>query len=161
MTLTNFIKKRKSRTTGATKIPYICPVCAKVFTSKNGIVRKYCSRDCSNISRKGAHHSPETEFKKGSKGKLCAAYKHGKSNELHLLRGSLELINWRSNIFKRDKYTCRLCNKVGGQLEAHHLRSFAYNATLRTDISNGITTCKKCHKGIHKRCGYQKEEVMI
>ncbi len=61
------------------------------------------------------------------------------------LRCTGEYKEWRSSVFERDCYTCQLCFKRGGYLEAHHIVCFISNPELRTDIQNGCTLCKKCH----------------
>ncbi len=65
-------------------------------------------------------------------------------------RNSQAYIKWRTTVFERDKYTCAICGKVGGELNAHHIRPFATNEKLRLDVDNGITLCKECHKRVHK-----------
>lgn len=66
-------------------------------------------------------------------------------------RLSPDYINWRILVFERDNYTCQVCKQVGGNLNAHHIKSFAKYKNLRTDVNNGITLCEKCHKAVHKR----------
>jgi hypothetical protein len=58
---------------------------------------------------------------------------------------------WRENVFERDKFTCQQCGQVGGDLHAHHLKSFADYPELRFVESNGQTLCVKCHREVHKR----------
>jgi len=53
--------------------------------------------------------------------------------------------DWRKAVFERDKYTCQECGQVSGYLQAHHIKPFAYFKELRTELSNGITLCRKCH----------------
>lgn len=57
---------------------------------------------------------------------------------------------WRKAVFKRDNYTCQLCNKRGYKLNAHHKKSWKKYINKRFDIHNGITLCIKCHKNIHR-----------
>lgn len=65
-----------------------------------------------------------------------------------------EYIQWRNEVFNRDSYTCQVCNKHGGTLNAHHIESFSDNPELRTALSNGITLCEECHKNFHHQYGY-------
>lgn len=63
---------------------------------------------------------------------------------------------WRSKVFKRDRYTCQLCEKVGGYIEAHHIKLKSVNPELTFILTNGITLCGKCHKMIHKDDSYKR-----
>lgn len=67
---------------------------------------------------------------------------------------------WRDKVYKRDKYTCKKCGKVGSRLHADHIKQFALILkenkilTLKQallckglwNISNGRTLCIPCHK---------------
>jgi hypothetical protein len=58
---------------------------------------------------------------------------------------------WRTAVFTRDDFTCQVCGHRGGQLEAHHIKSWAKFPELRYVVSNGKTTCKEpCHKILNK-----------
>lgn len=61
---------------------------------------------------------------------------------------------WRDQVFFRDDYTCLVCFKKGGKLNAHHLDSYAKNKDGRDNLENGICLCKDCHVLYHKSCGY-------
>ena len=50
----------------------------------------------------------------------------------------------RDEIFKRDKYTCQVCDRVGGELELDHIMNVARGGT--DDDSNLRTICTACHK---------------
>ena len=69
------------------------------------------------------------------------------------LRNSKKYKKWRLKVFKRDDYTCTHCGKRGGNLNAHHIKSFANCPDLRFKLENGITLCKKCHKKEHSTGG--------
>jgi len=84
-------------------------------------------------------------FNSGSKSHF---WKGGITPKNIIERNSLEYSQWRISVFERDKYTCQICKKVGGSLEAHHIKSFSQYKELRFDIDNGITLCKKCHSEV-------------
>lgn len=81
----------------------------------------------------------------------------GKNNTPPWLRGKKEQRNstkyrqWRTAVFERDNYICQDCGQRGGNLNAHHLKSFKNYPRQRYVISNGITLCEKCHRLRHKR----------
>ena len=99
----------------------------------------------------------------------CPAWKGGFTPIVANIRGSIKYISWRSNVFMRDNFTCQKCGQVGGELEAHHIKSFSKliqevkkylpllslyeGAMIYTplwDLKNGITLCKKCHRRIKR-----------
>lgn len=61
---------------------------------------------------------------------------------------------WRLKVFEKSNYICQKCRHRGGVLHAHHIESFATSTlALRTEVSNGITFCKKCHRRFHHKYG--------
>lgn len=54
---------------------------------------------------------------------------------------------WRFGVFKRDQWTCVLCQGRGKELNAHHIIRWADAPQLRYVNSNGVTLCKDCHEG--------------
>lgn len=66
-------------------------------------------------------------------------------------RSSKEYAEWRKAVFMRDGFTCQICGKVGGGLNAHHIKRWSTNVDERYQISNGITLCKECHKKVHRK----------
>lgn len=73
-------------------------------------------------------------------------YKGGVSPINKIIRGSLEYKLWRESVFKRDNYTCVWCGKRGVELNADHIKPFAFYPELRFAIDNGRTLCVPCHK---------------
>lgn len=71
------------------------------------------------------------------------------------LRKTPQYAEWRTAVFERDGYRCAICGKVGGRLNAHHIKPFARYPDLRLDIDNGITLCEECHKEVHRKKGKQ------
>ena len=100
---------------------------------------------------KGNKHSlGKTAWNKGLKG-FGAGPKHpcwkGGITPLHqTIRHSLEYREWRRAVFQRDNYTCVECGDDRGRnLEADHIKPFAFFPDLRFDVSNGRTLCHDCH----------------
>lgn len=77
------------------------------------------------------------------------------------VRHCLKYKYWIKAVFERDNYTCVLCTKKGGNLEAdHYPKNFCQimlDNNIKTlakanecselwDINNGRTVCMKCHK---------------
>jgi len=76
--------------------------------------------------------------------KWCT-WRGGVSTKNQLVRHSLEYRLWRESVFKRDAFRCVIC-KVGGKLNADHIKRFSDYPELRFSIDNGRTLCEKCHR---------------
>lgn len=63
--------------------------------------------------------------------------------------GCAEYERWRTAVYKRDNYTCQMCDVRGGTLNAHHIKGWAKYPHLRFVVSNGITLCEGCHDILH------------
>lgn len=121
---------------------------------------------CLNTGRthfkKGISGSPQTQFKKGRtsywKGKKNPHFaginnpkwKGGVTPEHLKVRWSVEMKNFRKEIFERDDYTCKACGRRSKQgdkviLNIHHIKPFAIYKELRFDKDNVITLCIECH----------------
>jgi replicative DNA helicase Mcm len=59
--------------------------------------------------------------------------------------------NWVKSVIIRDK-VCQCCG-LDKHLEAHHLFGYKENQDLATNINNGVTLCKFCHKKYHSIYG--------
>lgn len=57
----------------------------------------------------------------------------------------------REKVFKRDNFTCVVCNSKGGSLQAHHICSWKYYPELRYDQTNITTVCITCHNRYHSQ----------
>lgn len=122
----------------------------------------------------GKHHTKETRRKlsearigqsmseeirkkisESTKGEKSHFWKGGITPKNEIIRHSIEYRLWREAVYKRDDYTCRMCNKKGGRLHPHHLWDFAKFPELRFAINNGMTLCLKCHGKLHGRKFYK------
>ena len=61
---------------------------------------------------------------------------------------------WSQQTMIRDDFTCQICNKHGGNLNAHHLNGWNAFPEQRFDVDNGVTLCTDCHKEFHSEYGY-------
>lgn len=107
-----------------------------------------------------------SEIKKGSKNPMygITGAKHPKYDpnlsEIERIKKRInnDKYDWRLSIFKRDKFTCQVCqDSQGGNLVAHHLNCYKYFPEERWDISNGVTLCNACHREFHKKYGYNNK----
>lgn len=152
-------------------IPSRTGVKAKHYRIKNMVAfKKVCSMGgkASPTKFKKGHKVPQKcidilrENSKKQRGKNHPNWKGGISKERDKIRFSEEGKFWRSEIFKRDNYTCVLCNSRGDMLNAHHIKRWADNSLLRLDLNNGITLCRKCHLLTHfKEKQYEKLFIRI
>lgn len=85
-----------------------------------------------------------SESKKGAKSYM---WRGGLTEINAKIRNSWEYKEWRKAVYKRDNWTCVLCNTKGkGNLNADHIKPFSTFIELRFDINNGRTLCVDCHK---------------
>lgn len=85
--------------------------------------------------------------KERRRGENSNFWKGGITSEYERIRKSSDSATWRKSVFERDNYTCQLCgDDQGGNLQAHHLKSFSDHKELRFDPDNGQTLCVTCHR---------------
>jgi hypothetical protein len=68
-------------------------------------------------------------------------------------RRKFDYLGFSIKVFKRDDFTCQLCNGTNLELNAHHLNGFDNFPDQRFDMDNLITLCKSCHDNFHDQCG--------
>ncbi len=131
-----------------------CIKCGKPLSSRNAQLCKSCAHKGKKINK------PRTEeYRKkistARRGKWLREnnpnWKGGTSGKDKLVRSSLEYIIWRSEVYKRDGWACRLCGiKCNNKnITAHHLKLFSEFPELRFVVDNGITLCRSCHMKLH------------
>ena len=128
------------RSTFPEKIP--CIMCgirvSKTPSAMRKAPRTYCSHTCMGEHRKTLMLGKDNPFWKG-----------GRDSEAQRTRRTAEYREWRSKVLERDGFKCQVCEEVGGELHAHHIKAFADYPELRLDPNNGITLCHSCHKDLH------------
>ncbi len=90
-----------------------------------------------------AHIGKKTPWNSGEK---CHLWRGGKTPLNKQIRRSIEYKIWRRAVFERDNFTCVWCKERGVELNADHIKPFAYYPELRFAIDNGRTLCVSCHR---------------
>lgn len=125
------VSKYKSK---ISKRLYTCKMCNSEFHNIPSYGKNiFCSKAC---------------FGKYNSGKRSASWKGGIKKEKDR-RKSYECVQWKKDVLIRDNFTCRLCKLRGGSLVPHHILFYSDFVEYRSNIMNGITLCKDCHKRAH------------
>lgn len=95
--------------------------------------------------RQASLKSPARYYWLGKTGEQSANWKGGITPRFHHPNNK-EYTEWRSEVFKRENWKCRINNKdCRGQIQAHHILSWRDFPELRYDVNNGITLCQAHH----------------
>lgn len=130
------------------KIKTKCDECGKEIILTPSIYNRnknhYCSARCQRIG-----------YSKRYSGENSPRFNPDLDKESRITyRRGLPINLWRTEVFKRDNYTCKCCGTTkSGVFNAHHIYDYKNFEEYRTDIDNGITLCTKCHKLFHKEYG--------
>ena len=146
-----------------------CEICKKTYQKTKYYALRYKGR-CASCAIKLALDNPKSKAKLSEHGKNIVAKMGGKipnakhftsermsgsnnwnwnggtSSEHDKVRGTIEILRWKKAVLKYDNYTCVVCRTKGVQFEIDHIKPFSLYPNLRTDINNGRTLCKPCHK---------------
>lgn len=136
-------------------------VLKKTEKRKRGYVVWLCKCDCGKYVHRTVKELQSKESIGcgcGRTGVTCTRYNHNMTHYERVkgryLRGELTLKKWRSSVYERDGYTCRVCGgSESGTLNAHHLDGWNWCIEKRFKVSNGVTLCQTCHAGFHKEYG--------
>lgn len=142
-------KKKGKDSPKYSQVDAICDWCGKKFKSYKSTASKarFCSLQCRN--------DWQSDMMKGSK---HYNWKGGKTEKRHLDMISREYKAWRRAVFQRDHYTCQICgDNRGGNLRAHHIKSYSEHPELKHDVENGVTLCEKCHIKVHSKLDIQSD----
>lgn len=135
-----------------------CELLETTYQDSRTAMKYRCS--CGNISKINF-----SSFQNGNRCMKCGAKKRSGINncnynpyitdeereERKSRTSDLHYQRWRKKVFRRDDYICQKCLIRGGNLNAHHIASWANNKKLRLKKSNGITFCENCHNEFHKK----------
>lgn len=135
------ISSKKSSETQRTGSYKNCKNCNKEFYAHITSTRKYCSKKC-----QGEHMIGEKSCRWAG-GINARPYKHLKTKAYR---------DWRTEVFKRDNYTCQDCGNTKEFLHGHHIKSYTKFKELRHEVSNGLTLCIKCHIEYHRNTRIKK-----
>ena len=143
---------------------HICEDCGKQYFSGNK--NSHICKDCNSkkLGKLGAKILGSIDWS-GENNPMFGVHRFGKDNPNYkewlteedrinrrLIDGYTTFI---SECLKRDNYTCQRCgDSRGGNLQVHHKDGYNWCKEKRTDINNGITFCKDCHKEFHTIYGY-------
>jgi len=122
------------------KIRRICLMCGNIY------YKKQCQADSIVCSAK-CGHAYKSKYLVGEK---SACWKGGITPINKKIRASDEFVNWRNAVYAKYGYACAKCGDKE-KIHAHHIIPFCVDESLRFDISNGITLCKRCHINEHIR----------
>ena len=130
----------------------ICQTCQNIFKQKWN-TQKYCSKICywkvSNKDKIGIKRPLwlREKLREIHLGEKNLMWRGGVSSTRLRQINTREYRDWRNMVFERDNYTCQICSKRGGRLEADHIIPWFINKEKRFDLNNGQTLCRiPCHK---------------
>lgn len=132
-------------------IRWICECeCGNITIVVGSSLKNLNTTSCGCYNRERSKEVNSQIHRIGLSGANNPAWKGGVSDKNSLIRNSSSMVIWRKAVFERDKYSCQKCgDDRGGNLRAHHIKNFATNESLRTDVNNGITLCENCHIEFH------------
>lgn len=129
-----------------------CYICNSSFHAKPSVLQqgkqKYCSKRCRTVGKRRNMLGKNTGERPYFKGNGNPNWRGGITPQNRLGRSGAQYREWRKAVFERDNYTCKNCGKRGGNLEADHIKQFAFYPELRFNKDNGRTLCQKCHRQI-------------
>jgi len=130
-----------------------CSLTCWYIAKRNGFYRKDipCEKKC--LMCDSIYYKPRNRSSGDfAKTKFCsikcsANYRDtGKTIANERARRTAEYKRWRKAIFERDEYTCQICNRRGGDLQADHIKPFIIFPEMRFMMENGRTLCTNCHR---------------
>lgn len=137
----------------------ICSFCKKEYMGKKRQIN--CSHECAG--KNNGYKKGSISCFKGKVGVRISKFKGKKRPELqgsnhprYILdrsklvkrqeRNDSAYQNWRSSVWKRDNFKCKINNNdCCGKITAHHILPWRNYVELRYEVNNGITLCQFHH----------------
>ena len=112
------------------KVPYVS------YNKRNHNGKYYCGNCANTVLNSGANNYLFNPNKS--------------TNEKELLRRIDGYDKFVKSVLARDNYTCQCCNKKAeADIEVHHLFGYAGFPEYRTDQTQALCLCERCHKAFH------------
>jgi len=126
---------------------------------KSTLGKHWKVKDTSRMKNRKYTEEDRRKRSENSRGDKNPNWKGGISSLNVQIRQSLKYRQWISDVFTTQDFVCQDCGKRGGNLNAHHIKSFidiikdneittleqALNCDELWNINNGKTLCKSCH----------------
>jgi len=127
-----------------------------------GVVRGYRARSnfkklCGPCTKIGQTKSIETRIKISTihQGISQSDFVGFKTPDRKIQRLKFDKAKLANECFKIKNFTCEVCSKRGGDLNAHHLNSWHTHPEQRFDLKNLVCLCTSCHSKFHKKFGFK------
>jgi 5-methylcytosine-specific restriction endonuclease McrA len=127
----------------ATKMKYKCSLGHISYITLNNLKHGYGCGKCADINNSGPNNA---------RWNPNLTDEQRKENESR--QSDPRIKQWRKEVFKRDSYICQICGQKHGDINAHHLNSYADFPEQRYEIDNGVTLCEKDHMEFHRLYTY-------
>lgn len=131
-----------------------CGECNNFFIKSLRVYKKripkksFCSKVCAakNVGHRDKSGNKNPNYGNGHKilKEKNPNWRGGSTYTIKQIRKSLDYINWRKDVLKRDNYCCIQCKSIEN-LEVDHIKPLSKYLELALDINNGRTLCKSCN----------------
>lgn len=129
-------------------VEWECDNCNKIYSSQYRAYLRYLHEDGKTYCMKCSHKVLMTRENHPN-------WNPNKTDEERITeRYYNDYTKFVRKVLNRDNYTCICCDTKGGNLVVHHLDSYDWCKDKRTESTNGVTLCEKCHKNFHIKYGY-------
>lgn len=128
--------------------------------------RQHSAETKSILSKKASIPKPhirgQANGMSGRTGENNPNYKGGHSPERQRIYASGEFKSILREVFARDGYVCQRCGESKKEkrgIHGHHIKSWANHPSLRYDLENIVTLCRKCHNWVHSLANINREWI--